>query len=98
MKRSAKVMAFVLAWFVTPAVVPQTSAHRQPANPAALPATTQTQQQTPPAQQQKSQGTANRAKGAAVGAAIGTATTGNAAAWAVVGGGHSRRQERRPNR
>ena len=59
MKHSAKVMAFVLAWVVTPAVMPQTSTHRQPANPAAPPATTQTQQQ------KSTQGTANRAKGAA---------------------------------
>jgi hypothetical protein len=92
MKRSARVMSFMLACAVTPAVVAQTSAHRQPANPTGPPATTQTQQQ------KSTQGTANRAKGAAAGAAIGAATTGNAAAGAVVGAGHSRRQERRSNR
>ena len=33
MKRSAKVMAFVLACAVTPVIVPQASAQTQPANP-----------------------------------------------------------------
>jgi hypothetical protein len=81
-KRSAKVMAFVLACAVTPVIVPQASAQTQLANPGTPPAATQIPQQPPPAQQQKnSQGTANRAKGAAAGAA----TTGNAAAGAVVG-------------
>ena len=78
MKRSAKVMSFVLACAVTPVI-----AQTQPANPGTPPAVTQTPQQTP-AQQQKqtqqqknTQGTANRAKGAAVGAAVG-AVAGNA--------------------
>jgi len=81
MKRSAKVMSFVLACAVTPVIVPQASAQTQPANPGTPPAATQTPQQTPTPQQKQTQqqknnqGTANRAKGAAAGAAIGAATT-----------------------
>jgi serine/threonine protein kinase len=103
MKRSAKVISFVLACAVTPAIVPQAVAQTQPANPGTPPAATQTpqqnqsKQQTQAKQQQNTQGPANRAKGAAAGAAIGAAT-GNAAGGAVIGAGHSRRQERRSNR
>jgi len=111
MKRSAKVMSLVLACAVTPVIVPQASAQTQPANPGTPPAVTQTpqqtppaQQQTPPAQQQKqtqqqknSQGTANRARGAAGGAVIG-GMMGHAGAGALIGAGHSRREQRRANR
>ena len=100
MKRSAKVMSFVLACAVTPVIVPQASAQTQPANPGTPPAATQ----TPPAQQQKqtqqqknSQGTANRARGAAGGAVIG-GMMGHAGAGALIGAGHSRREQRRANR
>jgi len=95
MKRSAKVMSFVLACAVTPVI-----AQTQPANPGTPPAATQ----TPPAQQQKqtqqqknSQGTANRARGAAGGAVIG-GMMGHAGAGALIGAGHSRREQRRANR
>ena len=104
MKRSAKVMSFVLACAVTPVIVPQALGQTQPANPVTPPAATETPQQTPSAQQQKqtqqqknTQGTANRAKGAAGGAVIG-GMMGHAGAGALIGAGHSRREQRRANR
>jgi hypothetical protein len=63
MKRSAKVMSFVLACALTPAIVPEASAQTQTANPETAPAGTptpqqkQSQQQTPSRQQQNTQGT-----------------------------------------
>jgi hypothetical protein len=95
MKHSAKVMSLAMALSVTTAMVPQGSAQTQPPNAGAPQGATPAQQQT---QTQQQQTTHPKAKGEAAGAAVGTMTTGNAAKGAVVGAGHSRRQEGRTNR
>ena len=86
MKRSLTVMSFATAMFVTGAILPSVSAQTQPANP------------TTPTPKQTQVGTGNKAKGAAGGAVLGAATGGSAAKGAIVGAGHSRRQQRRDNR
>jgi hypothetical protein len=87
MKRSVKVVTFVMALSLTP-LGPLASAQSQPAT--APPAT-----QAQPSQQQQYQHP--KARGAAGGAIIGGAM-GNAGAGAVLGMGHSRREQRRTNR
>jgi hypothetical protein len=84
MKRSVQIIALSL----TTALLPLASAQTQPTT--APPAT-----QTQPTQQQQYKHP--KARGAAGGAIIGGAM-GNAGAGAVLGMGHSRRQERRTNR
>jgi hypothetical protein len=81
--------AIVMALSVMTAIVPQLPAQTQPATPAPPPAATQPPPKTQPAHP--------KANGAAKGAAIG-AMGGNAAKGAVIGAGHSRREERRAKR
>jgi hypothetical protein len=87
MKRSVKITCFGIALSVTTAMVPLAPAQTQPTTP---PPATQTQ----PTQQQYAH---PKARGAAGGAIIGGAM-GNAGAGAVLGMGHSRREQRRANR
>jgi hypothetical protein len=97
MKHSAKVMSLAVALVMTSEMVPQASAQTPPPAP---PAQQQTQgQQTQAQQKQSNQQQYNhpKARGAAGGAIIGGAM-GNEGAGAVIGAGHSRRQERRNNR
>jgi len=93
MKRSAKVMSLAMALAMTSEMVPLASAQTAP------PAQQQTQGQQSQAQQKQSNQQYNhpKARGAAGGAIIGGAM-GNAGAGALIGAGHSRRQERRNNR
>ena len=90
MKRSAKIISYVIAIGLTTATVPQASAQAQTPPPA--PPAAQQPQPQPQSQPKAQKDTHDKARGAAAGAAIGAATTGNAAKGAVVGAGHSRRQ------
>ena len=94
MKHSLTVMSFATAMFVTGAILPSASAQTQPANPPAqTPANP-----TTPAPKQVQLGTGNKAKGSASGAVLGAATGGSVAKGAIVGAGHSRREQRRDAR
>lgn len=96
MKRSAKTMSFVIALGVTTSMVPQTSAQTPPPSaPQQAPDPQPTQPQPQKSTQEKAK---EKARGAAGGALIGGAMGGHAAAGAVIGAGHSLRQERRGNR
>ena len=86
MKHSLTVMSFATAMFVAGAILPSAFAQTQPANP------------TPPNPKQVQVGTGNKARGAAGGAMLGAATGGSAAKGAIVGAGHSRREQRRAER
>jgi hypothetical protein len=88
MRFSVRLLSCVMALSLTTALVPQASAQSQ--TTTAPPAT---QTQTPQQQQYQHP----KARGAAGGALIGGAM-GNAGAGAVLGMGHSRRQQRRTNR
>jgi len=88
MELIAKNMSFAIVLSLTTALGPQASAQTQSTTTA--PAT-----QAQPTQQQQYQHP--KARGAAGGAIIGGAM-GNAGAGAVIGMGHSRREQRRANR
>jgi hypothetical protein len=95
MKLSTKDIVSWISLTLTTAIGPQTLAQTQPAAPLSPAQIQQLRTQQQPQTNQQYQHP--KARGAAGGAVIETAA-GNAAAGAVIGAGHSRREQRRSNR